>query len=238
MGAQSDVSEADESEADKSESDESEAARDEADQLSQLEAQRDELLAERDRLRSILDASQSVTSEAAAEGDDHSLHASAAAMNGNEPASASAGASAPSVAPTSMGQLSTALNGALERALTGDSPHPLQLEELVAKSRSDIENAVRVALQDPALLEVLSSPSLMDSLLLDMASEGNRNLVVGAIQRGANVDARNAAGESSPRGQGTHRLRLSLSLSLTLTLTQASRRSSWRSRHALSRSRP
>ena len=48
-------------------------------------------------------------------------------------------------APPPPGLIATALNGALERALTGSRPD-FTMQELISKSRADIEEAVRAAL--------------------------------------------------------------------------------------------
>jgi hypothetical protein len=95
-----------------------------------------------------------------------------------------------------MDSLSNALHGALERALTGDGPQ-LALDDLLGKSRADIEDAVRTALQDPGLLDVLTTPGLMSQLLFDMAAKGDYDSCLGAIQRGADVHRLNGAGESA-----------------------------------------
>jgi hypothetical protein len=55
---------------------------------------------------------------------------------------------------------------------------------------------VREALKDNALLEALIAPELPSQLLLDMAAKGERDCCLGALQRGADVNIRNAQGET------------------------------------------
>ena len=84
-----------------------------------------------------------------------------------------------------MEALSAALSGALAEALTGDAPSPLTPEDLTRKSRAEIEAAVLEALGASAVLQAIQNPTLIHSLLLEMAAAGKREQVLGALQRGA-----------------------------------------------------
>jgi len=95
-----------------------------------------------------------------------------------------------------MDVVSTNLNKALERALTRDGPINSPAD-LLAKSKSDIEAAVREALADPQLIQALIDPELKTLLMLDMAADGKAEQVLDAINRGANLNARNPSGETA-----------------------------------------
>ena len=96
-----------------------------------------------------------------------------------------------------MNILSEAFNGALATALQGEQLEPLRPEDLVAKSRSDIELAVKEALSSSAVYAALSQPSLMHMLLLDMAKGGKVDQVRGALRSGADVHTTNEQGETA-----------------------------------------
>ena len=96
-----------------------------------------------------------------------------------------------------MNSLNDALAVALERALVGDRTTPLTKEELIGKSRGEVEAAVKAALADPSLLDALTSPELPTQLMLDMAAAGKRDLLLGALQHGAQIDATTPRGETA-----------------------------------------
>ena len=96
-----------------------------------------------------------------------------------------------------MNILSEAFNGALANALQGEQVEPLRPEDLVAKSRSDIELAVKEALSSSAVYAALSQPHLMHMLLLDMAKGGKSEQVLGALRSGASVHTTNEEGETA-----------------------------------------
>ena len=83
-----------------------------------------------------------------------------------------------------MENLSAALNTALEIALTGEAEQ-LTRDDLVRKSRADIEAAVFEALTSAEVLDAIRAPQLVHSLLCEMAAAGRRDMVVNALQRGA-----------------------------------------------------
>lgn len=96
-----------------------------------------------------------------------------------------------------MDGINSAFAVALERALIGDRQTPLTKDELISKSHGEIEKAIRAAMRDPALLQSLASPEMPTQLMLDMAREGKSDLLLGALQHRADVNARTSKGESA-----------------------------------------
>ena len=96
-----------------------------------------------------------------------------------------------------MDGINSAFAVALERALMGDRQTPLTKDELISKSHGEIEKAIRAAMRDPALLQSLASPEMPTQLMLDMAREGKSDLLLGALQHRADVNARTSKGETA-----------------------------------------
>jgi uncharacterized membrane protein YgcG len=96
-----------------------------------------------------------------------------------------------------MDGINSAFAVALERALIGDRQTPLTKDELISKSHGEIEKAIRAAMRDPALLQSLASPEMPTQLMLDMAREGKSDLLLGALQHRADVNARTSKGETA-----------------------------------------
>ena len=93
-----------------------------------------------------------------------------------------------------MEALSEALNSALEQALTAHAPNPLSREELVSKTRGDIEAAVLEALQNKAVIDAMQRPEFVQELVCDMAAAGKCDRMIGALQRGGSPNYQKSNG--------------------------------------------
>jgi hypothetical protein len=97
-----------------------------------------------------------------------------------------------------MQRLERALKAGLAKALTdrgGDGEGMLSKDQLISMTRGQIEASCADALLAEGFVDVLSTPGLMDQLLLDLARD---NLTVqGALYRGANVDVRDGDGSTA-----------------------------------------